>query len=162
MASATVNDVLMLTDELSLRLENNGNYVAAQFDVRVSDGQTIDDISLNGERSGRHLLTYAKTGENLYKVVLYSLDNSSFSGHSGELLSIRVSGNGDVTLENIVFVTAGNAEKRFAPIGGNVTGLKAIDNLQFTIDNCYDLQGRRVTATKKGIYVVNGKKHVVR
>ena len=162
MASATVNDVLMLTDGLSLRLENEGNYVAAQFDVRVSDGQTIDDISLNSERSGRHLLTYAKTGENMYKVVLYSLDNSSFSGHSGELLSIRVSGNGDVTLENIVFVTAGNAEKRFAPLGGSTTGLKAIDNLQFTIDNCYDLQGRRVTATKKGIYVVNGKKHVVR
>lgn len=162
MAATTDNDRLTLTDGLSLRLENDGNYVAAQFDVRVSDGQTLDDISLNIERSGRHLLTYAKTGENLYKVVLYSLDNSSFSGHSGELLSIHVTGSGDVTLENIVFVTAGNAEKRFAPLGGNVTGLKAIDNLQLTIDNFYDLQGRRVTATKKGIYVVNGKKHVVR
>lgn len=162
MASSTVNDVLMLTDGLSLRLENEGNYVATQFDVRVSDGQTIDDISLNAGRSGRHLLTYAKTGENLYKVVLYSLDNSSFSGHSGELLSIHVTGNGDVTLENILFVTAGNAEKRFAPLGGSTTDLKAIDNLRLTIDYCYDLQGRRVTAMKKGIYVVNGKKHVVR
>ena len=163
MAATTDNDRLTLTDGLSLRLENDGNYVAAQFDVKLADGQTLDDISLNGERSGRHLLTYAKTSENLYKVVLYSLDNSSFSGHSGELLSIHVTGSGDVTLENIVFVTAGNAEKRFAPIGGNVTGLKAIDNLQFTIDNCYDLRGRRVAnAGKKGIYVVNGKKQLVK
>lgn len=160
--ASTDNDRLTLTDGHSLRLENEGGYVAAQFDVSVADGETIDDISLNSERSGRHLLTYAKTSENLYKVVLYSLDNSSFSGHSGELLSIHVTGSGDVTLENIVFVTAGNAEKRFAPLGGSTTGLKAIDNLQLTINNCYDLQGRRVTATKKGIYVVNGKKHVVR
>ena len=147
---------------LGLSLENAGGYVASQFDIRVSDGQTIDDISLNALQSGNHLLTYAKTGNNTYKVVVYSLDNSSFDGNDGELLNFRVSGNGSVSIENIVFVTAGNAEKHFAPLGGSATGLKSIDNLQLTIDNCYDLQGRRVTATKKGIYVVNGKKHVVR
>ena len=163
MAITTANDRLTLTDGRSLRLENEGDYVAAQFDVRVSDGQTIDDISLNSLRSSRHLLTYAKTGDNLYKVVVYSLDNSTFDGHEGELLSIRVSGIGSVEIDNIVFVTTGNAEKHFAPLGGTATGLKAIDNLQFTIDNCYDLQGRRVTnVSKKGVYIVNGKKHVVR
>ena len=161
--ASTDNDRLTLTDGHSLRLENEGGYVAAQFDVRVSDGQTIDDISLCGERSRGHLLTYAKTGSNIYKVVVYSLDNSSFEGHDGELLSFRVSGNGSLSIENIVLVTAGNAEKHFAPLGGNATGLKAIDNLQFTIDNCYDFQGRRVANTgKKGVYIVNGKKHVVR
>ena len=171
MAATTDNDRLTLTDRLSLILENDGNYVAAQFDVKVSDGQTLDDISLNGERSGRHLLTYAKTGENLYKVVLYSLDNSSFSGHSGELLSIHVTGNGDVTLEDIVFVTAGNAEKRFAPLGGSTTGVDDIDHSPLTVDHYYDLQGRRIIngqwsivngQWKKGIYVIDGKKHVVR
>jgi hypothetical protein len=52
------------------------------------------------------------------------------------------------------------------------TGIKSIDNGQLTIDNSvYDLQGRRVDSSKfkvqssklkKGIYVRNGKKFVVR
>ena len=162
MATTKDNDRLLLTDGLSLRLENDGNYVAAQFDVRVSDGQTLDDISLNAGRSGRHLLTYAKTGEDLYKVVLYSLDNSPFSGHDGELLSIRVSGNGEVTLENILFVTSGNVEKRFAPLYGTVTGIEDTKHSTLNTQQAFDLQGRRTKATKKGVYVVNDKKYVVK
>ncbi len=162
MASATDNDKLLLTDGLSLRLENDGNYVAAQFDVKLADGQTLDNISLNAGRSSQHLLTYAKTGENLYKVVLYSLDNSSFSGHDGELLSIRVSGNGDVTLENILFVTSGNVEKRFAPLYGTVTGIEDTKHSTLNTQQAFDLQGRRTKATKKGVYVVNDKKYVVK
>lgn len=163
MAATTDNDRLTLTDGLSLRLENDGNYVAAQFDVRVSDGQTLDDISLNAGRSGRHLLTYAKTGEDLYKVVLYSLDNSPFSGHNGELLSISISGSGDIAIDNILFVTSGNVEKIFAPLYGSATGIETIQTSTFTSQHSYDLQGRRVEkASKKGVYIVNDKKYVVK
>ena len=43
------------------------------------------------------------------------------------------------------------------------TGLKAIDNGQLTIDNVvYDLQGRRVQNPTKGLYIVNGKKVVIK
>ncbi len=162
MASATDNDKLLLTDGLSLRLENDGNYVAAQFDVKLADGQTLDDISLNAGRSSQHLLTYAKTGENLYKVVLYSLDNSSFSGHDGELLNIRTSGSGDIAIDNILFVTSGNVEKRFAPLYGTVTGIEDTKHSTLNTQQAFDLQGRRTKATKKGVYVVNGKKQVVK
>ena len=58
------------------------------------------------------------------------------------------------------------------PEGGNArefigfeeaTGLKAIDNGQLTIDNVvYDLQGRRVSQPTKGLYIVNGKKVVIK
>ena len=163
MAATTDNDRLTLTDGLSLRLENDGNYVAAQFDVKLADGQTLDDISLNAGRSSQHLLTYAKTGENLYKVVLYSLDNSPFSGHDGELLSISISGSGDIAIDNILFVTSGNVEKRFAPLYGSATGIETIQTSTFTSQHSYDLQGRRVEkASKKGVYIVNDKKYVVK
>ena len=43
------------------------------------------------------------------------------------------------------------------------TGIKAIDNGQLTIDNeVYDLQGRRVTQPTKGLYIVNGKKVIIK
>ena len=47
---------------------------------------------------------------------------------------------------------------------GDVTGIETIDNGELIKDNAiYDLQGRKVNATKKrGIYIKNGKKHVIR
>lgn len=163
----TDSDRLTLTEadgqRFGLCLENAGRYVASQLEVRVSDGETIDGISLNGERSGRHLLTYAKTGKNTYKVVVYSLDNSSFDGHEGELLSIRVAGNGSVSIENIVFVTIGNVEKHFAPLGSSTTGIDNSELRTQSSESIFDLQGRRVANTvKKGVYIINGKKHFVR
>ncbi len=53
----------------------------------------------------------------------------------------------------------------------DATGIKAIDNGQFslrecgvarTIDNYYDLQGRKVAQPTKGLYIVNGKKVVMK
>ena len=47
--------------------------------------------------------------------------------------------------------------------GQEATGIVTIDNGQLTIDNCgdvYDLQGRRVQHSTKGIYIQNGRKVV--
>ena len=46
--------------------------------------------------------------------------------------------------------------------GDDTTGIKTIDNSQFTIDNVYDLQGRRVAQPTKGLYIVNGRKVVIK
>ena len=46
--------------------------------------------------------------------------------------------------------------------GEGTTGIKAIDNSQLTIDNVYDLQGRRVAQPTKGLYIVNGRKVVIK
>ncbi len=51
-----------------------------------------------------------------------------------------------------------------AIVFGETTGLKAIDNGQLTIDNWYDLNGRKLDTvpTKKGVYIMNGRKVVVK
>jgi hypothetical protein len=42
---------------------------------------------------------------------------------------------------------------------GDPTAIKTVDSLHFTVDSpVYDLQGRKVTAPRKGIYIQNGKK----
>jgi len=48
--------------------------------------------------------------------------------------------------------------------GSETSGIKAIDNGQLTIDNVvYDLQGRRVAQpTKSGLYIVNGRKVIIK
>ena len=49
-------------------------------------------------------------------------------------------------------------------LDGEATGIKAIDKGQLTIDNStiYDLQGRRIVNPTRGLYIVNGKKVVVK
>ena len=47
-------------------------------------------------------------------------------------------------------------------IDGETTGVKAIENGQLTVDNYFDLQGRRVAQPTKGLYIVNGKKIIIK
>ena len=46
--------------------------------------------------------------------------------------------------------------------GGPATRIHSIDNEQLTIDNAYDLSGRRVAQPSKGLYIINGKKVVIK
>jgi len=48
------------------------------------------------------------------------------------------------------------------PIDDVATGINSIDNGQLTMDNVYNLNGQRVNNAKKGLYIVNGKKVVMK
>ena len=50
----------------------------------------------------------------------------------------------------------------FFSLDDETTGVKAIENSQLTIDNYYDLQGRKVAQPTKGLYIVNGKKIIIK
>ena len=66
---------------------------------------------------------------------------------------------------NRAYLTADGAGVRALTIdfSGDETGVNAIDNGQLTMDNAvYDLQGRRVSRPAKGLYIMNGKKVVLK
>ena len=53
--------------------------------------------------------------------------------------------------------------REFIGIDDNTTtGVNSIDNGQWTMDNVYNLNGQRVNNAKKGLYIVNGKKVVIK
>ena len=165
------NDRLTLVENenhaLSLCLNNESSYVASQFDIHLSDGQTLESIMLNSIRSKDHVMTYTKTNDDTYRVIVYSLGNQAYTGNNGELLSIQVSGTGNVDIDNILFVTSGQNEKRFASLHSYTTGINAVKEIKDM--DVYSIDGRlvrkQVNSTndlKKGIYIINGKKHIVR
>ena len=166
------NDQLEMTSNdnhtLSLNLQNEGSYVASQFDIVLSAGQTLESISLNSKRMENHQMTYAEIDDNRYKVVIYSLNNAAYKGQSGELLNIKVAGSGDVSVEDILFVTARQMEKRFPPLHRGTTGISVITNEAETMD-IYTIDGRLIRkqakstdGLEKGLYIINGKKQIVR
>ena len=153
---------------LSLNLQNEGGYVASQFDIVLSAGQTLESIKLNNQRMENHQVIYAKIAENCYKVVIYSLDNATYNGHSGELLNIKVAGSGDVSVEDILFITAGQMEKWFSPLRGGTTGISVTTKQTERMD-IYSTDGRLIrkqaestNGLKKGLYIINGKKQIVK
>lgn len=166
------NDQLEMTSKdsktLSLNLQNEGSYVASQFDIVLSAGQTLEGIQLNSKRMENHQMTYTKTGDNRYKVVIYSLNNAAYKGQSGELLNIKVAGSGDVSVEDILFVTAGQMEKNFPPLRRGTTGISLTMNEAETMD-IYSIDGRLIRkqakstdGLEKGLYIINGKKQIIR
>lgn len=52
--------------------------------------------------------------------------------------------------------------KDMIDVNGGATGIEAIDNAQLANDKVYNLSGQRVAKAQKGVYIVNGRKVVVK
>ena len=72
---------------------------------------------------------------------------------------------GDATISNVIL--SDMKAKRYESAStqtnlGDATGIMSMRLTHTEMENIYDLQGRRSTMQKKGIYIVNGKKFVVK
>ena len=77
------------------------------------------------------------------------------------------SGNGNINGFRAYLKLKGDAVAQASAFTMNLdddaTGIEIIENGQWTMDNeVYDLQGRRVSQPTKGLYIVNGKKVVIK
>ena len=152
---------------LSLNLTNQLGYVASQFDLTLSDGQQLEGINLNAKRSAGHQVVYQEVARNQFRVIVYSLSNSQYEGHSGEVLSIGVKGPGSVAVENIKFVTAEQQTRAFAPLYSATTGIEAVTTSEpldiYTTDGrLVRRQAKSTEGLEKGVYIINGKKQIVK
>ena len=128
----------------------------------------MENVTLNNRRADGHLLTCEEIGTGLYRVVVFSLTGSAYRGDSGELLNISVKGQGEVSIENILFVIADATEKRFADLSSGTTAIGTAHLLAEPAD-IYTTDGRLVrrqatslSGLPKGVYIVNGKKEIVK
>lgn len=165
------NDVLYLTqnddNSYSLSLQNQGQYVAAQFDIRLSGGVTLEDICLNNHRGKGHQLSYEQIGKDIYRVLIVSYANQLIRDHDGELVHFETSNGGEIDIDNIMFVTKHQMTKEFAPLSTIITSIAGVKESN-AID-IYTTNGRllrkQTTSTdglRKGIYIINNKKTIVK
>ena len=144
-AAATSSNLVISGHNIQLR--NAENYIAAQFDINLSDGQSISDIVLNG--SSNHDLHWKMIDTNTCRVVVYSMTNAAFRVNGDNLFNIFMNG-GRATISNELLIKAGNTT--------------SIDAIRKESENgkVYDLNGRQVKTPRKGVYIINGKKMVVK
>ena len=152
--------------EYSVKLNGADSYVASQFDIVTTSSSNIESISLKETLSDSHILSYNKIGDNRYRVVVYSLNNKPYDRNNGNLFTIKTSNGDPIEIENMVFVTKDN-EKRRMELTNEVTkigSVKADDDFTiYSVNGQIVRKGAKSTENlPKGVYIINGVKHVVK
>ena len=97
-----------------------------------------------------------KIGDNTWRIVAFSLNNTKITGNEGNLL--RINANGEININNVEFVDA--AANAYALGFGDATGISEIETVM--TENAYNLGGQKVQKTQKGLYIINGRKVVIK
>ena len=121
-------------------MRNAEAYTAAQFDIHLSDGQSISNVVLNG--SSNHNLSWKMVNANTCRVVVYSMTNAAFRANNDNLFTVFMNGSQDATISNELLIKA-----------EGTTGIDAI-RTEAENGNVYDLNGRQVKTPGKGVYII--------
>ena len=147
-----------------LGVDDPDEFILAQMVVEVSDG-TLTDITTDNA----HVATWTPIGENRYSVLAYSTRNRLFTTNDCLLTFLGCEGN--VTVKDVMLVDADREARFFADVTYNgTTGIVPTPNPSLERrESIYDLSGRKLETrnmklgtSPKGVYIVNGKKVVVK
>lgn len=134
-------------------------YTAAQFEVRTTGNV---DLRLVKSMERTHQLMYQQKDASTYAVVVYSLSNQLMQPENGKIIETDIDSD-MLGIENVTVATP-TGETAYYQTLSATTGIEQIDNENGAVV-IYDLKGNRLNSGKalnKGIYIVNGKKTVVR
>lgn len=153
-----------------MSVSNASAYSALQFDMVIPAGVNMDEIRV--KQGDNHMVFFQKKSKGVVRAVVISLTNEPFTGN--DLLDVKIETADEevVLVTNACIVTRNGSVSQLADasvaVGGNYTDITEVLNGTEKAD-IYDLSGRMVkkdaTTTDglmKGVYLVNGKKVVLK
>ena len=153
-----------------MSVSNASAYSALQFDMIIPAGVNMDEIRV--KQGDNHMVFFQEKSKGVVRAVVISLTNEPFTGN--DLLDVKIETADEevVLVTNACMVTRNGSVSQLADasvaVGGNYTDITEILNGTEKAD-IYDLSGRMVkkgaTTTDgllKGVYLVNGKKVVLK
>jgi hypothetical protein len=133
----------------TIKLRNAEQYTAVQFDINLSNGQSVVNITMNG--ASDHHVIWKMVDKNTCRVIVYSMTSAPFRANKDVLLNIALKGTATISNELLVGVD------------GTVTGINEVHQKNEPA-NVYDLRGNKIRSNvtdlhglAKGIYIINGK-----
>lgn len=157
---------------LEVKISNATAMTALQFNLSLPSGVAPDINAISrGNATNGHILNVQPLACGDYLVILYNLYKITFS--DGTLLSIPVTAgeNGGTvsgSLYNVRMSTADAASYKCedasfkVTVNAPVTGIENVKGENGEVKTIYDLQGRKVNTSSKGLYIINGKKVLVK
>ena len=170
--------LMPVNEGYELQLGNKDAYIGFQFDVELAEGATISDMRLASADDNDHVLTYRRMDNGKWRVVCYSLSNSTFVPNETTLLTLSVKSDNryvspSAVISNIRLTTAEFDELRPTTIEGMSTGIASIEQgVRMSVENrtlsinsdrnttlrLYSLDGcvRETLQVKKGVNNFDG------
>ena len=157
-------------DVVSFGINSPTRYTAFQFDLTLPEGGEVELAQLSSRATRGHQLLYNKIGENTYRFAALSLSNAPFSKAEGAVVDIQTAfaASNEVKASNIKFVTPNGTIHSFdnveaaMPTGIVEINTEAIAGTSHDNDAYYNLNGVKVERPGKGVYIVNGKKVIIK
>ena len=165
-----VTDVVMVIDKILGKIELSRGatraekdltaYTAFQMDLTIPAGYVLEGVELTEMAKDSHKLAYSKLDDGRCRVVVFSMDNEALPGAWDEVIRLNLKGQGDATVnvDRAMVVTVGGERHELLINGTTSIAQFSTLNSQFSI--VYDLTGRKVQKTAKGVYIENGRKVV--
>ena len=156
-----------MNNVVSLCINSPVKYTAFQFDITLPEASEVELARLSERASRNHQMMWNKIGENTYRFVAISMANSTFSDTEGSVINIKA-GNpdyDDILVTNIKFVTPDGSIHQFGDVAvAQPTGIVEMENISESREDgvYYNLNGVRVDRPTKGVYIVNGKKVIIK
>jgi len=148
--------------EISDRIVKSGEGVVLKQETTSSDAATTITMTLTATAatdsyfSGNSLTGTMTDITNPDYGHIYVLNGTNGAGF------YKLSSSGTIGANKAYLTYAGALAREFF-LFDEATGIESIDHSPLTIDHSvYDLQGRRVAQPTKGLYIVNGKKVVIK
>lgn len=155
--------MLLLSDRdglVTLGTESADVFILTQCIVQLTEGMELKEVKADDS----HTAVWKQLGEGRYAVVAYSLKNDSFQTNEA-LLKFVINGKGSIGVSDVMVV---DTERQARHLGTSVldtaTGIDEMESMgNGENERSYDLAGRRVTSSHpKGVYIVNGKKMLLK
>lgn len=148
---------------VSLSVPDADRHIAAQFTVTLSGNAVLKDVLSDDA----HQSEVTRMSDGRYKVMVYSGRNDSFRSDSP--ISLQLSGNSDVKIDDVVFVDADEEAVAYEPVATNATGILSVGTEFSQPTDIYTVSGSLVkkNATSmrglsSGVYIVNNEKVVIK
>ena len=153
---------------LNLLLHEMKPFAAFQMDINLPEGVEIIDAKMSKKSLTRNL-GISKLEDGTWRLLYGTLENKAVALDGDNLLTLELASagahSGTVSFENIVLVdNHASATKLNDVYVGLPTVIRTIEGGSLINIDGYDLAGRKITnpGLKKGIYIVNGKKVLVK
>ena len=153
-------------DHIYIGVDQAERFTAFQFDIILPDGVSPSDVKLTSISSA-HRLMFARCYSNIYRVVGFSMSNSTFPSVDDKFVDIQLTdvANGVISVINVLFVRPDLQKTIFA---GGALGTTAIENIEIDSEatDIYNLKGQKLDNNRKqldkGVYIINHKKVIIK
>ena len=142
---------------------NTSDYTAFQMDFTIPAGYTLEGVSLTEIAKESHSLAYNMLDSRRCRVIVCSPSNEALPGTWNEVIRLHLKGHGtaETIIDHAVFVTIGGQRHELNLNG--TTGIFELSDNSAKAATTFDLQGRRMNSQlKKGLYIIDGKKAIVK